>query len=160
TAIQAAPQDCRDNREDRENVPGQVVSENRKIPLCERKDVDDSNELALRKSEVDHGDYHRDPLQTLALSEEADQRQSGKAPEHCEAERLVFEIIGPAWDDRILVSKLPLILRPLRILLLRCLSANTRMNCQRKRKRQQKSSSQPDCLTSRHLAAPGGVSRA
>src|SRR5262249_9336964 len=96
---------------------------------------------------------HRDPFQTLALSEEAEKRKSSEAREHCETERLFFEIIGPARNNFILIGKLPLIL-------LRWHSAYARNKCERECKRQQQGDSQPGRRPTLPWAGAGGVSNA
>ena len=51
------------------------------------------------------GGPHRDPFQTLALSEEADERQSRETREHREIERLIFEVLQPARRRLIVIPE-------------------------------------------------------
>ena len=46
----AVPRHGRDHRERRQEIPGEAVAEDRQAPVHEREDVDDGDQLALRRS--------------------------------------------------------------------------------------------------------------
>lgn len=105
---QAAPEHRRRDRKRREEIPGEVVSEDRQVEAEKPEDVDDRDELAFPEAEQDDAGGERDVLQPFALTKEADERQHREAREDRQVQGLRPHDLAPAGRLVRFVLELPL----------------------------------------------------
>ena len=106
-AVEPPPQHRGDDRERREQVPGEAVAEDRHVAGHEPVHVDHRDELALGEPHVGDGGGQGHVLEGHALPEEPDEDQRREAGEEPEVDGLIAEQGAPGLRLRLVVREAP-----------------------------------------------------
>src|SRR5262249_48860430 len=106
-AVETTPQHSREDREDGEQVPGEVVAGNWQVPVDEREHVHDRDELALCEPQIDNRHAKRHIFPSNTLPKETDKSQRSERGEPREVNTLRAHDLAPRGCLLVLVGELP-----------------------------------------------------